>query len=184
MKAKASPPLHTTTAHHAGTCSKMASGKVKKRKARHSSGNHASSFQPFPTPTLAHSSTSASDVLSTNATPPKIKRPPNAFMIFASKERKVIVALCNNRDFDGTCTLAAVLRTFAESSYVPQSAAPANIAQQKGRKRPTSKVPPASIPKDEWLANLGLAQDGDWSLVKSVPNNIICSTHFHPNSTL
>lgn len=105
-----------------------------------------------------HAHTRAHTRTRTHVTRTHVTRPPNAFMIFASKNRKYIrdiVTLCKNSG-----TLTVELKKFAEQSYVAPQAS-------------SSSVKVANIPAEEWLDGLGLGLAGDWRSAKSVPNNIV-----------
>ena len=109
---------------------------------------------------------------STAQAPPKIKRPPNSFMLFSRGHRTKLVACCNNRDPDAD--LLTILTEFAkQTSAGPavNTAEPEEVGVKKPRKG--AKTSHATTPVNEWLANLGLAPDGDWSGVNSVSNSVV-----------
>lgn len=103
-----------------------------------------------------------------------VKRPPNAFMIFA-KRRRSALAKVFARSADSSCSnekLILAMKQFTKMTY----AHPAEIKSSNERVQKlmrSKKKPAAAIDGDAWLRNLSLGPDGDWSKVYSIPNNTI-----------
>ena len=100
-----------------------------------------------------------------------VKRPSNAFFIFAKTRRSSLTLEFANKSNE---ELIAALKAFAKKTY----ACPHEIRSSHKRAKKmlkSSKKQAATIAGDLWLESLHLFpnSNGDWSKVHSIPNNTI-----------
>ena len=101
----------------------------------------------------------------------KIKRPPNAFLIFA-KARRTAIAKEFAEISHSNAKLVATMKKFAERTHAPLSIIKHNHMRAKKLLK-SKKCEAATVAADVWLESLALVPDGDLSKVVSIPNNTI-----------